>query len=296
MQDETKVLMFEPRVAREIGINPAIIVNRIDWVHRWSIENGYGKWIDGVHYVYNTYEQWRVDHFGSIWSVTTLKNLFSKLVDLGIVFRRKYWKGWNQTRGWALNYSHPIVKKVDDAIVKKVDDDTVNKVDDVINTYNTREKQQIPTPVGNSFTPSVRDPYHNRTRSNGELKEHKVSPRSKPSRWDPKDWPEVEEWLASKSQDFRKQVWEHAEYNLLRPKKTKVEYPEAYKKGIVWKSWRDDTKGTSESDFKFVDKTGLKPAPVVRSIPVPYYKKVKADMSFDDEMEMLYEQGGIYDV
>ena len=285
-------------VAMEIGEKPALMLNQIlYWISR---KQGTP---DG--YIWNTYEGWRSQENFPWWGKNTVRRVLKKLEDLEIVFKRKHSASngvhsWDQRREWGLNYSHPLVVLV---LSKKSGAGAQNghpQVPKKIRSYNTdtypKKTANTTTHVVPTRLPASRDPYHNRTRSNGELKEHKVSPRSKPSRWDPKDWPEVEEWLASKSQDFRKQVWEHAEYNLLRPKKTKVEYPEAYKKGIVWKSWRDDTKGTSESDFKFVDKTGLKPAPVVRSIPIPYYKKVKADISFDDEMEMLYEQGGIYDV
>jgi hypothetical protein len=186
---------------------------------------------------------------------------------------------------WTIDYSHPAVKKFHCRGGKNFTAER-EKISPRYNTYNTGEKQQRHTAVGNFSSTKIKNRLQRTTtRGNGGSKKQGVSRTSKVARWEPKDWPEVEKWLASKSQDFQNQVWRHAEYNLNKPKKEAVEYPERYKKGVVWKTWRDYTTGSNDSDFKFVDKTGIKPAPIVRTRQLSYEEKMGADKTFDESME-----------
>ena len=131
--------------------------------------------------------------------------------------------------------------------------------DSCYNTDTTRKKQQIPTAVSNSAIPTGKEPYQTRTRSKRtrskrSKKDFGIAARS---RWNPEDWPEIEKWLAGKNQDFRDQIWRWAEYQLDNKKASQVDYPESYKKGAVWKAWKDDTDNTHLSDFNFIDHSGL---------------------------------------
>ena len=53
-------VMFTPSLAKLIGVNAAIILNRIEWLAKGSKS---GREIDGERWIWNTYEAWQEDHF-----------------------------------------------------------------------------------------------------------------------------------------------------------------------------------------------------------------------------------------
>lgn len=297
MKEIIPTVVADVEVANEIGINAAVIVRRMHMWHERSKVTGYGKWVDGVHYVYNSYKQWHEEQFTWL-SARGVRKIFDGLVDQEIVFKIKYHgTGWRQIRGWGLNYSHPICHLVSDRSVTKGQID-LSLSDNCLYTDTYQKKQQLPTIVGKTHTPTSGKPYNRtrskQTRTDGEQKSLGIAARSSKVRWDVKDWPEVEKWLSGKNEDFRKQVWEYAELQVNNPKR-KVDYPGAYKKSVVGRVWSDEIKGTHYSDFHFVDHEGLEDLAHMKTVKVEKIsdqeflrRKFKADTTPEEGMEAEY--------
>ena len=73
-------------------------------LHYWLQKDGVGKIIDGVKYIYNTFEDWVQTQFKA-WSVWKFRKSMGKLRSLGIVkvIRAKA-KQWNQTNYYTIDY------------------------------------------------------------------------------------------------------------------------------------------------------------------------------------------------
>ena len=275
-------------VAMEIGEKPALMLNQIlYWISR---KQGTP---DG--YIWNTYEGWRSQENFPWWGKNTVRRVLKKLEDLEIVFKRKHSASngvhsWDQRREWGLNYSHPLVVLV---LSKKSGAGAQNghpQVPKKIRSYNTdtypKKTANTTTHVVPTRLPASRDPYHNRTRSNGELKEHKVSPASN-------DFIYAKKWLVGLDEIYRDRVEQYVKAQMSNPK---IRNPIGYEREVVSEVWRKHMGMENHCDFEVT--TNMKREHNY-SREVEYLtreQKVGADMSFDEEMEMLYEQGGIYDV
>jgi len=93
---------FSAEIAEALGdINAAVIVQQL---HYWMGKESVGKTIDGVKWVYNTFNDWVVEQFRwlSVWQFRKAMNLL-RLLDLVRVKRHKS-KQWNQTNYYSLNY------------------------------------------------------------------------------------------------------------------------------------------------------------------------------------------------
>ena len=104
--DEYPLLVL-PSLAKLIGLNEAIALQQ---VHYWLGNPKGSVEIDGVRWVYNTYEQWQEDNF-PFWSVRTVQRTFINLEDQDLVIakqqaaydRKKYYRvhyaklaSWNE--------------------------------------------------------------------------------------------------------------------------------------------------------------------------------------------------------
>ena len=82
--DEYPLLVL-PSLAKMIGLNEAIALQQL---HYWLGNPKGSVVIDGVRWVYNTYEQWQADNF-PFWSVSTVKRTFLHLEDINLVISRQ---------------------------------------------------------------------------------------------------------------------------------------------------------------------------------------------------------------
>ncbi|VEP17880.1 conserved hypothetical protein [Hyella patelloides LEGE 07179] len=93
---------FDMEIASALGdINSAVIVQQL---HYWMQKEGVGTIIEGVKYVYNTFEKWVREQFQwlSIWQFRKSMNLLRQL-EIVKVIRYKS-QEWNQTNYYSLDY------------------------------------------------------------------------------------------------------------------------------------------------------------------------------------------------
>lgn len=74
-------IIFTPDLARMIGVNSAIVIQHLEFLLKVPKN---GKDIEGMKWIYNTYEDWQADHF-PFWSKTTIKRIFWQLEQAGFV-------------------------------------------------------------------------------------------------------------------------------------------------------------------------------------------------------------------
>ena len=91
-------LLIPPTLAKEIGLNEAIVLQQ---VHFWLTKEKQYK--DGKFWVYNTYEGWR-EQF-PFWSVSTIRRAFNKLEEKGLIETANYNSmKIDQTKWYTINY------------------------------------------------------------------------------------------------------------------------------------------------------------------------------------------------
>ncbi|TBL15326.1 hypothetical protein EYB35_07245 [Bacillus paranthracis] len=94
----TDTMIFKPALAKEIGLNEAIVLQQ---VHYWLEKSNHHY--DGRKWVYNTSEKWN-EQF-SWWSLSTMKRLFKKLEDDGYLLTGNYnKKGFDRTKWYSIDY------------------------------------------------------------------------------------------------------------------------------------------------------------------------------------------------
>jgi len=72
------ILMFNPSIANELGVNEAIILQQLNY---WHSKYNFQKWI------YNSYEKWQEQfHF---WSVRTIRRIFQNLEKRGLILSKR---------------------------------------------------------------------------------------------------------------------------------------------------------------------------------------------------------------
>ena len=104
MKDYSKFLVYEdliyfqPTLAKEIGLNEAILLQKI---HGWLQCKPHDA--EGRNWIYNTYKSWQEQL--SFWSEDTIKRTLNKLVDSGIVIRDNFNKSpLDRTYWYSINY------------------------------------------------------------------------------------------------------------------------------------------------------------------------------------------------
>ena len=252
------MLCFDKEVAREIGINAAVVIQQL---HYWT-SKGYGRTIDRRTYIYNTYEQWQEQL--PFMSVMTIRRVFEKLVKEEIVFT--YRKGYDRTSHWCLNYFHPICSYCTKPSVQNEQMDKL-KLNSSVHTLTKDNKQDLP-PVS--------------------LSKH-LLPTTKPTlqtRSYREDFKEANEWLEVQTKDFQHQVVEYTDYHCNSPT---TKYPHALKMKIVVEIWKKYTDQQNHTDFQYINKEEFKPS--TREAIV--FNKPQFYEGVDDEMSSLYLQGEI---
>lgn len=95
--DEYPLLVL-PSLAEEIGLNEAIVLQQI---HFWLSKKK--NFIDGRYWVFNSYEDWSKQF--PFWSVSTIRRIFGKLEDHGLVISGNYNKmGADRTKWYSIDY------------------------------------------------------------------------------------------------------------------------------------------------------------------------------------------------
>lgn len=106
------VLQFQTEIAvaiaqnqksgsKKTALNMTIILQQ---VHYWTEFNQKKKrgLHDGRYWVYNSYDQWREEHF-PFWSESTIKRTFEELEKLGLLLSGTFY-GANRTKAYAIDY------------------------------------------------------------------------------------------------------------------------------------------------------------------------------------------------
>ena len=95
--DEYPLLVL-PSLAEEIGLNEAIVLQQI---HFWLSKEK--NFIDGRYWVFNSYEDWSKQF--PFWSVSTIRRIFGKLEESGLVISGNYNKiGADRTKWYSIDY------------------------------------------------------------------------------------------------------------------------------------------------------------------------------------------------
>ena len=77
-------ITFLPHLAKAIGVNEALVLQQL---HYWLVNHAEMKH-DGKFWIYKTYEEWQEQDF-FFWSVRTVKSIFKKLGDMGLIESQK---------------------------------------------------------------------------------------------------------------------------------------------------------------------------------------------------------------
>lgn len=252
------MLCFDEEVAREIGVNCAVVLHQIQY---W-LSKGFGRRIDGAVYIYNTYEQWQKQL--KYMSLMTIRRAFKKLVKEEIVFT--YRKGYDRTSYWSINYSHPICSNRTYPSVQN-EQMEVFKVNTSVHTLTKDNKQNI--------------------RHVGALKQQTTTKPKRNTRSYREDFKEANEWLEENTSDFQDQVRQYLEFHCNSPR---VSYPHALRMKIIVEIWKKYTGQTNHTDFTYIDKAGLKPS---ETKEVEVEKKKTFTSGLEEEMEQLYLRGEV---
>lgn len=93
-----------PKLATEIGLNEAIILQQI---HYWLNQSSHNH--DGKKWIYNTYDDWNKQF--PFWSVMTIRRAINSLEKQNLILIANYNKaGFDKTRWYSINY--PVVESV----------------------------------------------------------------------------------------------------------------------------------------------------------------------------------------
>lgn len=92
-------LQVLPSLAKEIGLNEAIVVQQI---HYWTRISKNER--DGFVWVYKTYDEWKKEF--PFWSIRTIKRIFKELEDDELLFSSKILNkaGYDRTKWYRINY------------------------------------------------------------------------------------------------------------------------------------------------------------------------------------------------
>ena len=77
-------ITFLPHLAKAIGVNEALVLQQL---HYWLVNHAEMRH-DGKFWIYKTYEEWQEQDF-FFWSVRTVKSIFKKLGDMGLIESQK---------------------------------------------------------------------------------------------------------------------------------------------------------------------------------------------------------------
>lgn len=98
-------MLVYPSLARILGINKAIMFQQLHFLlNMTKTSRNTHNFLDGRWWVYNSYPQWREEHF--VWlSESSIKNLFNELEKEGLILSRQGIKNPTDRRKWySINY------------------------------------------------------------------------------------------------------------------------------------------------------------------------------------------------
>ena len=88
-----------PKLATEIGLNEAIVLQQI---HYWLNQSSHNR--DGKKWIYNTYDDWNKQF--PFWSVMTIRRVINSLEKQKLILIANYNKaGFDKTRWYSIDYS-----------------------------------------------------------------------------------------------------------------------------------------------------------------------------------------------
>lgn len=99
---DDRPIMFLPKLAKALGsCERAIVLQQIHWLLRQPHS---GVWVEGLHWVWGTYENWCRDYF-SMWSPHTLTKVIRKLEASGVLISAQLRaKEHDRTKFYRINY------------------------------------------------------------------------------------------------------------------------------------------------------------------------------------------------
>ncbi|MCH5139064.1 primosomal replication protein N, partial [Clostridiaceae bacterium UIB06] len=116
---EDNLMVFQPKIAKLLGISEAIILNQI---HYWLEKKK--NIIDGRPWVYNTYENWQEQI--CFLSVSTIKKAIKKMESMGIVIAGNFNRSKvDKTKWYTIDYD--VLGKLYEAENDKEKDEEISK-------------------------------------------------------------------------------------------------------------------------------------------------------------------------
>lgn len=128
-----------PKLAIEIGLNEAIILQQI---HYWLNQSNHNH--DGKKWIYNTYDDWNKQF--PFWSVMTIRRAINSLEKQNLILIANYNKaGFDKTRWYSINY--PVVESVNRRCVQNEQTICSKRTDGSVQNEqtNTRDYTEITT-------------------------------------------------------------------------------------------------------------------------------------------------------
>jgi hypothetical protein len=119
-----EVRVLNVALAMRVGVSEALFLGQL---HYWLKHPKLGTSVEGRKYIHNTFEEWH-EQF-PFWSLRTLKTVVARCTKEGYVASIKIGKGYDQTRGYAINYDHEALAIVQELHDPVCNDDTTESAD-----------------------------------------------------------------------------------------------------------------------------------------------------------------------
>ena len=144
-----------PKLAIEIGLNEAIILQQI---HYWLNQSNHNH--DGKKWIYNTYDDWNKQF--PFWSVMTIRRTITSLEKQNLILIANYNKaGFDKTRWYSINY--PVVESVNRRCVQNEQTICSKRTDGSVQNEqtNTRDYTENTTETTNNSATKVASELEN---------------------------------------------------------------------------------------------------------------------------------------
>lgn len=115
-------IAISPTLATILSLNEAVVLQQVHYYVELAKKTNH-NYVDGRHWVYNTYEEWR-DRCFPFWSLNTIKRTFASLENSGIIISANHNKSGLDKRKWySINYD-VLDSKVSDFENRNKEEDT----------------------------------------------------------------------------------------------------------------------------------------------------------------------------
>lgn len=144
-----------PKLAIEIGLNEAIILQQI---HYWLNQSNHNH--DGKKWIYNTYDDWNKQF--PFWSVMTIRRTINSLEKQNLILIANYNKaGFDKTRWYSINY--PVVESVNRRCVQNEQTICSKRTDGSVQNEqtNTRDYTETSSETTNNSATKVANELEN---------------------------------------------------------------------------------------------------------------------------------------